>query len=446
MRPGRLSAFLTLGCNMASTIARFDSLATYGVLDFVLGGTWETTDIITMTIGNKVVTQIVGSTTISTIIDTLVTTWNDLSTTRYPEAKKITASRSGSTLRFTHDELDTRFAITLATTETGGGAADAQTIDGGTTSTGTFSTASAGPRHWSATDNWTLSALPANTNDLYIENHSTSFKFGLAQSTVTLNSLNIPASYTGDIGLPRTHEDGFYEYLDTYLAISATTAKIGYGEGQGSQRIKWNSGTNVTTINVYSTGQPVEDGIPAFLWKGVHASNVLNLQKGSVGVAFFATETATLPTIRTGFVDNQAADVDLWCGSGATLTTIDQNGGKITVNSAVTTWTMSEGSAVVREAATVTTFVTRSINGSAPKITYNSSGTITALTLGHGCIWDGSADLRSMTITTLTMYKGAKLICGHRTMTFTNSIILKGCGIEDVTIDTVSDFTVDSYG
>ena len=74
---------------------------------------------------------VAGSTTITTIIDTLVTAWNALSSTAYPEFAEITASRSSSSLVLTMDSTNAGrpFTCTVSTTETGGGAADSQTID-----------------------------------------------------------------------------------------------------------------------------------------------------------------------------------------------------------------------------------------------------------------------------------------------------------------------------
>lgn len=431
---------------MASNINKGSALEVAGVLDYVFGGTWESTDVITCTIGSKSFDTTAGSTTIATIIDTIVTAFNALDADLYPEFSKITASRSSSTLRLTYDDKDVLFACTVSTTETGGGGADAQTIDGAASSTGTFSTTSKGPNHWDSIGNWSVGTAPVSTNDVYLGNMTNDFLYGLSQSAVTLTSLNVPANYTGNTGLPVMNvlaNTPFYEYLARYLAISATTVNFGYGEGGGSQRFMLDTGTNASTWNVFSTGSPIESGVPALLLKGVNASNILNAQRGSIGIAYFPGDVATVPTIRVGFIENAAADVNLWCGSGCTLTTITMVGGLVTVNSNVTTLNINDGTFVARMSAAIATINAKPIHGSKPIIKYNSDGTITALNLGHDCTLDGSGDLRSLTITNATLRRGARLLLGTRAVTFSNAIALSGCtSEEDVEIETTSAYSV----
>ena len=145
-----------------------------------------------------------GSTTITTAIDNIVTAWNALDSTVYPEFAEITASRSSSKLVLTADTAGMPFVATLTPLEVNLGAADSQTIEGGTTATtGTAATANSGPNDWSVALNWSGSAVPANSDTVYIENNANDISYGLSQSAVTLTALYISSTYTGKIGLPQ---------------------------------------------------------------------------------------------------------------------------------------------------------------------------------------------------------------------------------------------------
>lgn len=409
---------------MATLIWTGNAPAVAQVQDYVFAGTWEATDVITLTIGTVTVSTTAGSTTITTIIDSLVTTWNNLSSTVYPMFAEITASRSSTTFRLTGDTAGKPFACTIATTETGGGAADAQTIDGAASSTGTESTTCSGPNHWSATANWSTSAIPVDGDDVYIERSSVDIKYGLSQTSIDLTSLNIAASYTGKIGLPDYNSDGtsYYEYRTKYLMLgTATTANIGRGEGSGSGRLKIHLGSNAATVNVEGTGPGVETGVPALLLQGSHASNVLNATQGSIGLAFETGSTAQFPTVRIGSETNPASDVTLVCGAGCTLGgTISQAGGNVTAQTAVTTWTKTAGStSTILGTATITTLQQ---DGSGTHY-QQSSGTITTATFrGEGAKLDKSRDLRALTITNSTFTAGGHIIDPNKTVTFTNAM------------------------
>lgn len=366
------------------------------VTEYLFGGTWEANDVINLTIGTKTLSVVAGSTVITTIIDAIVTAWNLLTAANgYQEFDEITASRSSNSLVLTAATKGYPFTCTVATTETGGGAADAQTIDGAASSTGTNSTACSGPNHWDTAANWSGGAVPVNSDDVYIENSAVSIKYGLAQTAVTLTSLNIAQSYTGQIGLPRrnTVATEYEEYRDQYLAIKATTVNIGYGSGAGSQRLKLDQSSATSTVNIFDSGSPIETGIEAILWKGTDAANVMNVQKGSVGVAIYAGETATITTLRLTYKDNVNGDAQVRCGSGVTLTTINQSGGILETNSGCTTFAQLEGRATLRS-GNVTT-----MNLDGGMANYNGVGTLATVNVGSDGVLNLSGEIRACTIT-----------------------------------------------
>jgi len=406
---------------MATVVFTGAAPAVAQVSDYVFAGTWESSDVITLSFGNKTVSTTAGSTTITTIIDSLVTLWNALSSTAYPEFAEITASRSSTTLRLTADTAGVPFTCTIATTETGGGAADAQTIDGAATSTGTESTVCSSANHWNAAANWSGGAVPVDSDDVVIERTDIEIRYGFAQTAIDLTSLTIPASFTGKIGLPDYNETGgYYEYRTKSLMLgTATTVTIGRGDGQCSGFIRLHLGTNATTVNVEGTATPAVAGLPALMIQGSNASNVLNLTQGNVGLAVGAGETAQFPTIRVGSETSPTSDATLVCGAGCTLAgTITQAGGSVTVQTAVTTWTKTAGStSTCLGSATIGT-LTQDGQG----VHYSqSSGTITTATFrGAGAVFDKTRDLRAQTITNSTFTNGGAVLDPNKTLTFTN--------------------------
>lgn len=416
---------------MANTLWYASGLNVAQVNTYTFGGTWESSDVINITIGQKTASTTATSTTIATIVTALKSFFNNLDEDLYPEFAKITAEDNTADFVLTADDEGVPFTCTISTTETGGGAADAQTIDGGTSSTGVATTANSGDRNWDTAKNWSTGAAPADTNDLYIDIAEGPILYGISAADTELASFNLSAKFRDDIGLPVVNEDGYYEYRDTYLRVDATTVNIGYAEGPGSRRIKLDLGaTDASTVNVYKTGTPVEDGVPAFLLKGAHASNLLNIISGSVGVGFFPGETANFPTIRVGNDGNPATDASLFLGAGvSTITTLHQFGGAIISNAPVTTWNLRDDATATMYAGAIGT-----LNVYSGVVQYKSTATITALVIHPGAVVDFSRDPRARACAAITMYKGATLLDPHVTISGTPALTLVDCDWDEVTI------------
>lgn len=299
----------------------------------------------------------------------------------------------------------------------------------GPTCTTATTTASSGPNDWSVAANWDSGAVPVNGDDVVIENSASDVLYGLSQSSVTLASLTIAQSYSGKIGLPVQSSLGYYEYRPTYLAISATQVSVGAGSGAGSSRIKLNTGSNQTTINVLATGTPAEPGLESLLWKGAHASNVLSVNKGSVGVAVLAGEAATLATWNAGYTNNRLGDVALRIGANVTQTSGNQTGGHVEVRSSLTTLTKTDGLLTMAQG----TVGTLNIDGG--NVYYTSTGTCTTVNVGEGGILDCSRDMRGRTFTNTNVYSGGSILDPFRTVTWTNGVDLERCAIADVVLD-----------
>lgn len=190
--------------------------------------------------------------------------------------------------------------------------------------------ASSGPEDWNVAANWTGNAVPVTGDDVFIQEATSSIRYGLDQSAVTLASFRQYQAYTGEIGLPTVNAAGYYEYRPTYLAFAGVTELlIGMGEGSGSGRTRIDLGAVESAVTVLNTGGPSEAALPALLLKGTHASNTLLVLEGSVGVAVLATESATLLKLT-----QRGGEVTL--GSGTTIGAdgIDKTGGELIADDA----------------------------------------------------------------------------------------------------------------
>lgn len=349
---------------------------------FLFGGTWEADDLIRVTAGAKIKDLTAGSATTNTVVSNTDTNIDALSTTVYPEIKStesgITASSSTATLTLTANTAGVPFTISLTPLESDGSAAGAQTIEGaGTVTTGTALTANNGPNVWSTAANWDTGIAPTTGDTFYLDNNDHDILYGLSVAGATVAAGHISMSFTGTLGLPKANTLGteYPEYRTDYLTLDCSAWHIGTGVGQGSGRLKINSGTVQTAVNVYNTGSPLESDIEALVWKGTHASNTLTARgDASVGVAIFGAETAVIATLT---VDDNAR---VRCGPGTTLTTINVNNGELEVNSNIAgTITVLGGKVTINLTATVAQLTLRG-----GECVYNSTGTVSGNTVLAG--------------------------------------------------------------
>ena len=179
---------------------------------------------------------------------------------------------------------------------------------------------------------------------------------------------------------------------------------------------------------ILNSGTSERTGVPTILWKGTHASNTLSVSKGSVGVAWYAGETATVATLSVGYRTNQAGDATVVMGAGCTLTTINQSGGSLETSSAVTTMNQ-RGGTWSHMAGAVTT---ANLDGGSCR--YRATATLTTVVVGVAEL-DFRQDPRARTVTNCDLNKGATLRDPGSTVTFTNGIDLNRCTTNDVTLD-----------
>lgn len=421
---------------MATIIFRGDAPTIAKVVTYSFGGTWEANDKIRATFGTNghYYDFTAGSTTTATVVSNLVTAWNALSSTVYPEFAEITASGNSTTLTLTHDSTyaGTDFTCTLTPLESDGSAADSQTIEGaGTATTGTVSTANSGPGDWNVAANWSTGSVPTTGDTVILENSNVNITCGFAQSAVTLAAFYIRASYTGQLGNKQYNTRGtsYREYRSTHLAISATVCEIGAGEGNGSGLIRLDFGSNANTTTVWNSAGSVESGSLAVNVIGSHSSNKLYGYGGYVSVGGFGGQTAQYPVIGLNGATGSGRAPTFYCGTGLnTNAAVTINAGAITLNAGSASVTSYGG--------------TSTLNAGAHPIISALGGTVvanTSSTLGATSITVGSAGTLDFDQSVLTK-TSSLAISAHRGATIKNgngtaaSMVVTpvGCRIDDV--------------
>lgn len=408
------------------------------VQSYTMAGTWEVGDLITVTIGSKSWSYAVTSTTIATFLPLFVTAFNALDSANYPEFKEMTASSTSPILYLTGATAGKPFTVTIVTTESNGGTADSQTIEGGTSATtGTSVTACSSPNHWSLAANWIEGVVPTTGDDVVID-RGPSIKYGIDQNGVTLATLKILPSFlsTSEIGLPSNMnpsapESGYPEYRDQRLKIGATAVDI---ETQ-SRRIRLDLSPANTTVVIRGTGQPVSANEKAIDLKATTTANVF-IQKGSVGVNALPGDTGTIADLNVSYRQSVESDSLVECGTGCTVTNLDQSGGLVGLKNGAGTVTKSAGTITIEGA--VTTLKNRG------GVCYlDGTGTITLLENGGECWRRG---FQAITITTLRLFAGSRGGAGEAPVTYTNDVEWYECRLPSGPDDRGADVAYWSFG
>lgn len=309
---------------------RGDAVAVAQVDTITIGGTPAAGQIYTATINGKDVSYTAILADTNTLIATALTEALNSTSTVPQEFTEATYTSLAGVITAVAATAGVPFEITSSATGTG-------------TAITASVTASSGPNHWDAPSNWSTGAVPVTGDTVYLRGTSVSILYGLPNSGVTLALLDIDSSYTGKIGNNDFNTLGYYEYRDTYLTISATIINIGAGVLSGPGRVRVNVGSNLCTLNVYTTGSPDDSVSYAVDFIGTHASNVFNITRGTVGIGMAPGVASTIVTARVGSKDSPANDANVYFGASVTLGTVTMSGGQVVVNNGLTLITLTDG-------------------------------------------------------------------------------------------------------
>ena len=347
-----------------------------------------------------------------------------------PEMSEITASSSGVSVTLTGDVEGTPFTATL-------------TVSGGTGSVTAFSNTqeATGPHSIHLAANWSGNATPGNSDTLHFTGNIPPVKWHCDQLSsvtgLTVYIYDVPRSFY--LGLPPVNNTNgiaeYPEYRPQYATFKGATLIQIDAPDCGMIRINSGSAASVT-LNCNSTGSPLVENLPALTFVGAHASNLVNIGGGSVGIAVRPTETATIVTMKVA--NNLQSNANVEVGIGSTLTTVTVAGGTLETQSGCTTLTAHGGSVITRNSAAITTANVRADG----HLTHKSSGTIGTLNAGPAGHVDFRQDIRARTVTTCNAYSGTEILDSLGTVTWSNGIVLQQCGLGDVTIDVGSNRTI----
>ncbi len=408
--------------------------------------TWATGDTLTLTIGTQTLVLTVG--TDSTTTQVALAAKEMINGDAQTGTGDHTFSNTGNNiLEFNEITATAALGVVTLTADTAGKPFTMSVTGDGTAGDGTAvisaSIVNSGPNVWDTAQNWSTGLVPVATDGPTIDGN-VSIKYGLSQAGATLASLTILQTFTAQegIGLPKNNVAGYAEYRDDYLAIDATIVNIGQGDSTagGSGRIKIDSGTVQTQLNLYNKGSRAEVGVPAVLWKGTHVDNVINVNRGDLGVAFFDVETAAFVTMKMGFISASGSDAQVVVGDGVDHKAggkIEKIGGNLSIASDIITLTSSVGNVVISGTAIIATL--QVLGGTC---FYQTSGTGTAVLVTAGALLDFRQDARARTITTLTLFADASVQDPLETVTFSNPINLTQCNQEQVTLNLGTDITL----
>lgn len=418
------------------------------ITTITIGGTWATSDTVTLTSGNgnDLVTTVGALTATTDVAALLAAAFNASSTTdsligdetrnlggqQVAEFTDISAEASGSTVVLTAQTAGLPFTVSVSKSSASGTVSASET------------TSATGANFADNADNWSGNSLPVDGDEIVFDAGNIDLLFGLNLSAITPAAIVRTMNYTGRIGLPATNEidpsNPYPEYRSRYLQLgnagdsTNTAITIGSGEGAGSGRMYLDTGSGQVTINVYNTG-PAE-AEHAFVWKGTHASNEINVHRGDMAIAPGESESATVATLRIGYLENQTGDAAVDCGSGVTLTNLTMSGGVATIRSNTTSFELSAGTAELIDGS----HTLLQIMGG--ELFYRSTGAIGTANIASGGRLDFSRDSRSRTVTNCQLYSRGELHDPFRSCVFSNGVDLYRTSIRDVTFDLGSHITL----
>lgn len=279
------------------------------------------------------------------------------------------------------------------------------------------------PNHWIA-ENFSDAGLPATNDTVVIADltEDQSILYGLDQNTVDLDLLDIRASSRAYIGLGLYDDEGYYQYRDTHLKISADLVRIGDGDGDGSRRINLDLGTGATVVTVLKTNsQGIGDDAPVHLIAN-NAGNILHMTSGVV-------DLGTKPGVTGAWFTLNVAGGILEVGSGTTATNVNGSGSSVialSTSSTITSIRLLDSSTLTLYGSPAVTTV--HLDGGPLVIKNNTAITITTLNGYANRVLDLSGSNSDVTITNSNVYATADnpftIIDPHNRVIFTNPTYL----------------------
>ena len=292
-----------------------------------------------------------------------------------------------------------------------------------TTGDGTFAAvggapdvAGTGPHHFDNVDNWSSGSVPED-GDVMVFDYRAAGDCLYALTPTSLDAAAITIQgFRYNIGLPAVNTDTpnypFDEHQSQYLVVTTTTAVLIDSPSAG--RIKLDTGSTASAINVLATGASSETGVPPVLIKANHASSTLTVSGGSVGLCYEDGVTGQVSSLTLS--GNMSPKVSV--GPGVTIGTLAVSAGTCITRSAPTVVTSYAGVTELWGGATTT------LNVSGGTVYFCNPAATTHTTVWHaGGTIDCTKDGRARTCTNFYAYRGA-LKDPSGTITFSTGLCL----------------------
>lgn len=371
-------------------------------------------NIFTVTINQKSYSFTATAATVANVTAGLVAL---LQASEEPEFRAITWADATTWITATANTPGRPFTQTSSSADGTGSAGHSLTT--------TTTTANSSPNDVNNGVNYSGGSVPSAADNLTLENSSEPMLWNLdALSAVALGTVTRKRSFTGQVGLPATNEDGYREYLPTEFTFQASNVvwEQSASDYAGMHRLNVGSGT-ACAVRVEGDGVTALGEEPLYI-RGTHASNTLTVTNGSVASAIYAGETSVFSTVR-------GQNATIRTGAGTTW------GTSIYLTDCIFE-TASNLPATFQQFAGGETYLRGAATGTGPIIDGGAffvmtSGTISAPAIRTGATFDMSRDPRTRTISgTTTMHAGASYIDPMSTTTPTIQVV--GCEFSDVTI------------
>ena len=415
-------------------------------------GTWVAAETITLKVGasgaEKEILITVGTDiAVADIAEIIRRTWggdslkNDESRNQtgnnVGEYSRITATSSAGVVTLTADDAGVPFTLAVTVSSTSGSIATATP------------TAATGPHHFSNTANWVGNAIPVDLGpppgivDSITFDHRavSSMKYDMSQGAIDVLDLIITNDFVHDIGLPEINRSNpalpYDEYFDTYFTIGMQDAgsvlQVGVGDGQGSGRIKIDTGADQCVIRIDATGSRAETNVPAILLLGTNTSTDIDIESGDVGLAFFDDEVLSANDINVSFRENRSSDSTVVLGSGVTVIgDVNFDGGVINTYCALGTVNMNGAELIFQNSRLNVSRAMTTLNLRRGIVRYASNGVLATLNLSSQGTIDFRRGIGSITVTDANVYAASSFFDPDDRVTWTNGIDLINCTWSDL--------------
>lgn len=297
-----------------------------------------------------------------------------------------------------------------------------------------------GKNWWNNAKNWSGGAVPANNDSVVLANSAVSIQYALPNGAleVIFEQYN---SFTGTIGLPITNRNGYAEYRQRYVRLDdAGTGtdiqhRFGLGPGAGSPLINLRHTLVKCTPVVYATGKPALTGTKALNIVCSQASSDLTVVDGSVDCS--TQDSTTAGWNIQSFGPGANTDVRyLGPASGFAVA-----GGNVLLLNTSGTGTLTQWGGAVTVQNSSATWSDLKLRGPGTLL-WDSTATISAISLGRGATFDARSRQGDFTITTSNVEGPCKIYDPYERITWTNAIAFNGVNFTEVHLELSANFSI----